>query len=232
MYFGALCGKLNKGEHALYGNVTIEIIGKMLANVRLTGIRNSLIIALFFLFQLSATGQSVLEWSSTYKLTLDDFRSSESEIGGSIYSVYSTASIDFAFQMSQYEFMFTKNLNDKVTCSVKRNNAYIIAPDDTTANQFLQFAQYEFDLAELYARKIRQKLFENKGAFSSANFFQPVFNEMDQERSQRNARAAKETDIGRKADQLAILHEQVLTEIAALEEFCKSCKPSRKKKKE
>jgi hypothetical protein len=52
----------------------------------------------------------------------------------------------------------------KVNCSVQRDAASLIAPDTIKANKLLQFASYEFDLSELYARKL-QEIYEQKGSF-------------------------------------------------------------------
>lgn len=188
-----------------------------------------LLIALSVSF--SSNSQSILAWSPDVTLSLADFQSSETEIGGNLYSLYSTSKIDFAFQMSNYEFMLTKNFNDKVKCTFNRASAYLTAPDDTTAQQLIRFAQFDFDLAELYARKIRQRLYEEKGAFSNASFFMPVFNQLEQERADRHAKAAKATDIGRKEQLLREFHQQVRRELEEYPDFCQTCKPVKKKKR-
>jgi hypothetical protein len=176
-------------------------------------------------------GQNVIDWDPNYKLQLSDFQASITEIGDvDIYSLHSSARMDFSFSMSNYEFMFTKNFNSKVNCTFTRNAASLIAPDEEIAGSLLKFAQYEFDLSELYARKFRKKLFEGKGAFSSAGFFQPIYNDLQNEFVERHARAAVETDIGRKAEQLTQLHFEVVREIDELSDFCKACKPPKRKK--
>jgi len=57
--------------------------------------------------------------------------------------------------MSNAEFMFTKNFNSKVNCEFHCNIASLIAPDTARAMNLLLFSRYAFDLAELYARKVR-----------------------------------------------------------------------------
>ena len=133
--------------------------------------------------------------------------------------------------MSNYEFMLTKNFNSKVTCSFKPEAAMILAPDTATATDLLEFAKFDFDLAELYARKLRKRLYEEKGAFSDANFFQPVYDEINKEFVDRHTAAGKETDLGKNRDKLNELHAQVMQEIDELPDFCKTCKPSKKKNK-
>ncbi len=175
-------------------------------------------------------GQNVIDWDGQYKLQLSDFQSKATKIGeGNINSLYSSAKMDFSFQMSSYEFLFTKNFNSKVNNTFIRDASYIISPDEESAQQLLYFAQYEFDLTELYTRNFRKQLYEKKGMFSNASFFQPIYNDLQKEFADRCGLATTETDIGRNSAKLKEMHEQVLEEIQALSEFCKTCKPVRKK---
>lgn len=102
--------------------------------------------------------------------------------------------------------------------------------DDT--KECVRPGRYEFDLCELYARKFRKSLFENKGAFSNANFFQPIFDELQSEYVVSISNAQQLTEIGRSTARLKELHQQVKKELGELAAFCKTCKPSKKKKKD
>lgn len=193
--------------------------------------RSTLILPLLFVIS-SLFGQNKIQWSENYKLKLSDFQSPSSQIGDiNMYSIRPGSSFDFEFSMSGYEFMFTKNFNDKVDCYFARNAALLVAPDSSIANDLLSFAQYEFDLSELYARKLRKNLYENKGAFSSYDFFREYFEEIQNEYVQRYTQAGKETDMGRDKEKLNELHKKVLNEIKELSEYCKACKPTKKKRK-
>jgi hypothetical protein len=175
--------------------------------------------------------QNKIEWDGVYQLKLTDFKSPASKVGATnTYSLHTAAHMDFSFQMSSAEFMFTKNFNSKVTCIFNRDAASLIAPDSVTALQILNFARYEFDLSELYARKFRKRLYEGKGAFSDVNFFKPIYDDVQNEFVNRYSVAADETDLGRNDEKLAALHQQVLKELEAFSEFCKTCKPPKKKK--
>ena len=186
----------------------------------------ALILALF------ARGQNTIDWDGTYQLQLSDFQSTSTRIGNvNVYSLHTASSIEFAYAMTSAEFMFTKNFNSKVSCSFKRDAASLIAPDSATALDLLAFARYEFDLSELYARKLRKSIFEKKGAFSDPAFFKPLFDENQGEFSERHAIAGNESDIGRNKEKLAELHREVLSEIEKLADFCKGCKPPKKKGK-
>lgn len=190
-----------------------------------------LLISIFLLISPFARGQNIIPWDGTYQLQLSDFRSPTTQIGGTtVYSLFSGSSMDFSFYMSNAEFLFTKNFNSRVNCSFNRNLASLVAPDSLTAVDLLHFARYTFDLSELYARKFRKQLFDEKGAFSDVSFFKPIYEETQREFVERHTMAAKSTDLGRNGGHLNILHEEVLNEIKQLSDFCKTCKPPRKKK--
>lgn len=190
-----------------------------------------LLVVAFFTLVIPLNGQNAIEWDGKYQLQLSDFQSSTTQIGGTnVYSLHTASGIDFSFYMSNAEFIFTKNFNSKVNCSFNRNAASLVAPDSLTATALLAFARYEFDLSELYARKFRKRLYEEKGAFSDASFFKPVYDEIQGEFSERHTIAGKSTDLGRDKEMLKQLHQEVLIEIAQLAAFCKTCKPPKKKK--
>ncbi|MBK8505041.1 MAG: hypothetical protein IPL46_24245 [Saprospiraceae bacterium] len=196
------------------------------------------IISSFFLIHLPIAfscvfthAQNVIDWDGKYILQLDDFQGGATQIGDvNIYSLHTATGMNFAFHMSNAEFMFTKNFNSKVSCSFARNASSLIAPDSNYAINLLAFARFEFDLAELYARKFRQKLQEAKGTFSNANFFEPVYQTLQIEYNERHARAGKATDIGQESSILQEYHEQIIAEINDLSAYCKTCKPPRKSK--
>jgi hypothetical protein len=188
------------------------------------------LLALFFTFALGSA-QNDIEWDGLYKIKLSDFQSPSTQIGGvTTNSLYVAAGIDFSFYMSNVEFMLTKNFNPKVNCTFKRTASSLVATDSIMANDMLNFAQYEFDLSELYARKFRKRIYEEKGAFTNTTFFKPIFDEIQKEYSERFTQEGKITEIGRKKEVLIDLHQAVLKEIEEYSDYCKSCKPLKKTK--
>ncbi len=191
----------------------------------------SLILIVFFASIFFAQAQQKLEWDGVYQLQLSDFQSSSTQIGDSkIYSIHSASGLDFAFHMTNAEFMFTKNFNQKVSCYFNRSAASIVAPDSLFAEDLVNFARYEFDLAELYARKLRKRLNEEKGTFSDVSFFKPVYEQIQGEFNVRHSNAGRITDLGRNRQALAALHQEVNQELTALSDYCKMCKAPKKKK--
>jgi hypothetical protein len=87
------------------------------------------------------------------QLTINDFQSKATQIGSevSITSIHTASSLDFGFMMNN-EFMFTKT-NPKVNCSFQKMQVFNCLQIQLLTNK-LDFARYEFDLSELYARKL------------------------------------------------------------------------------
>lgn len=169
------------------------------------------------------------EWSPNHQLKIEDFKGTDTAIDPSVTSVMvqSGVVLEFAFEMSQIQFVFTKNFNDKVSCAFLPDTAVIKAKDSVQAERLLALAAFDFDLSELYARKIREELFRNKKAFSNTGFFQPFFDKMVAERNKISARVYTATNFGEKVDLLAEEHAAVKKEIDTYTHFCKECKPPR-----
>ncbi|MES2679281.1 MAG: hypothetical protein V4635_05320 [Bacteroidota bacterium] len=190
-----------------------------------------LLLPVFLSFFFIPKAQNKIEWTDNYQLRLSDFQSPATQVGQTtIYSLHPGSGMDFSFYMSKAEFMFTKNFNSKVNCSFNRSAASIIAPDSAIATDLLNFGRYDFDLSELYARKFRKKLYEEKGAFSDISFFKPIYDQVQSEFAERHVIAAKTSDLGRNNEKLRELHGDVLKEIEQFSDFCKECKPVKKKK--
>jgi hypothetical protein len=188
----------------------------------------------FIVFSFSTIyGQSVIDWSEDYELELSDFQSPQTEINKELnsYSVSGVGMMEFAYQMSSYEFMFTKNFNDKVKNRFHRDGWVILASDTTMALQLVNYAQYLFDLSELYARKFRLAIYEGKGTFSNVSYMHPIFDQLQREMTTEEARVQKLTDLGMKEELLNAERLKVRLAIDELAEFCETCKPSKRSRK-
>lgn len=174
-----------------------------------------------------------IEWEPDYSFNIKDFQGAQTSINEDIDKelVHSGVILDFEFQMSNVEFMFTKNFNSKVSCTFHRDAAVIMAPDSLAAERLMDLVKFDFDLSELYARKIRKELFENKKTFSDATFFQPYFDKMIAERNKISSRVYSETDFGNNPEVLTKEHEAVKSELKAYSDYCKECKPPKNRNK-
>ena len=189
-----------------------------------------IIIIAFLLIAVQINAQNAIEWDGKYQIQLSDFKSKATQIGNvSSNSIQTVSGLNFSIQMSNVEFMFTKNFNSKVSSTFKRESASIIATDTITAERMVKFAQYEFDLSELYARKLRKDLYINKGTFSDISFLQPLYDVIQKDYVEEHGEASKKTNLGQKKDILIKLNDAVLLRIQELSDFCKTCKPPKKK---
>ena len=202
--------------------------------LRQIGMLQIRIVCFFLMLGTISYGQSeAVDWSSNYKLKLEDFQNPETEINGEGSSLFiqSGATIELAFQMNNLAFMFTKNFNNKILCKFYKESAVLVAPGSLDVPRLIKLAQFDFDLSELYARKIRKEIYENKKTFSKADFFEPYFNKMIAERNGISSKIYKASDFGKKIEVVEKEHTKVVKEIELLHDFCFDCKPPRKKRK-
>jgi len=173
------------------------------------------------------------EWAEDSVLSINQFRSPQSEISPDvkIISIYSGSSFDFSFQMSSFEFMFTKNFNSKVRTTFDPKIGVIVAPDSTIAERLARYGQYNFDLTELYARKLRKALHENKKMFSNTTFFNTFYEELKKEWTQRSSEVMKTTELGKNEVLLKKEQDKVSQEILEYKAYCLSCVPPKLQKK-
>jgi hypothetical protein len=90
-------------------------------------------------------------------------KATQIRIRGSITSIHTASVLDFGFMMNNVDFVLQSLIQSKLP--FQRDAGSLIAPDTITANKLLDFARYEFDLSELYARKLRKEIYEQKGTF-------------------------------------------------------------------
>src|SRR6185369_9813052 len=140
---------------------------------------------LIFFSLTTAKAQDTIAWEAGYKLKLTDFQSPSSKIGGDIYRLETGSQIDFHNHLSEAEFKKIKNFNPKVHCKFRKSAAALIAPDSVTALNLVKFSQYDFDLTELYSRKLRKRLHEEKHRYSNINFFKAIFEKIQTELNER-----------------------------------------------
>ncbi|TKD60922.1 hypothetical protein [Flavobacterium sp. ASW18X] len=187
----------------------------------------------FTFFSFVKAQESRQEWINNYEFSLADFKAATTKVDQEVSNLYlqTGITIELGFQMTNIEFMFTKNFNDKVICILDKNTAVLKAQNQKQLTRLLHLASYDFDLSELYARKIRKELFENKKAFSNANFFQPYYSKMIAERNTISAQLYDASNFGAKEELLQKAHQKVREELKEYSDYCKECKPKKRKKK-
>jgi len=129
--------------------------------------------------------------------------------------------------MSAASFMLTKNFNNKVKAVFTRNTSYLVANTEEQKQQLVAYSQCIFDVTELYARKFRKRLFEEKKAFSNSEFYANVQEELQKELQSRENYIQTATKLGQNTEELTKIRTQVLAEIAELSDYCYDCKPKK-----
>ena len=190
-----------------------------------------ILIIILILIASNSKAQDQISWSDDVVLKISDFKSPATQIGNvTIYSLHSSAGFQFAITMSNLQFIFTKNFNDKIQNKFNPEASSLVAPDSTSAKRIVRYAKFEFDLAEVYARKLRKKLIEEKSSFSNVTFFKPFYDEMQKKFVEEDTNIGKETDLGRKEDKLEKHEQEVKLQLTDLSQYCESCKLPKKKK--
>lgn len=173
--------------------------------------------------------QMKIEWTEDHKISLSDFKAQPPKSRDDVtQSFFLAGNLDYGYAMSSYEFMFTKNFNRNVVAYYNPDNSWL-QPGNNTAF-LLQYAQMEFDLIELYARKCRKRLYESKSALSNYDFFQQAYDEVTSEMVKRQVEmqdAALASE-----DSMVEYHQQIRKEIAEMADYCKECKPVKAKKRD
>ena len=198
---------------------------------KLSWINASVLLTLcFLLLGNDSYAQEKIYWTTEKEITLEDFKSPTTTIGSvEMNSLQLGATIELGMMMSSAEFMFTKNFNDKVSATMQPYSSVLIATDEATSEHMIRFANYQFDLCELYARKLRKGLFDVKKLGSSILFIQNQFDGIMMAYTNELSSAMQQTNLGLRNDLLEDLHQKVIVEILELDDFCKECKLPKKK---
>ncbi len=111
-----------------------------------------------------------LLWSADYKLTVEDFTIKTRQLE----TTPSFAQFSLDYQVSSFDFL-KKNFNKKVRNNFIRSASWI----DTTIDfsQTLRYQQTLFDLCEIYARRFRKALKENKKKIAKGAAIGQLLNE-------------------------------------------------------
>ena len=134
------------------------------------------------------------------------------------------------FQMSNYEMIGSRNLNNRVSCYFIKDASYLDEGDSASTAELVRYQQLQFDLYELSARILRKKFFEERKRLmlKGANVLQE---ETSAEQSKLIAQIEKETLHGTKMEEVLRWELIVDQKLDSLSMYCKTCKPIKKKEK-
>ena len=186
-----------------------------------------LVIVFVIVFSHSSYSQQNKEWEEGFKIGLNDFQSSVTKIDKQLnnYTCLAALEIEFYFEMNGIQFMFTKHFNSKVTATFQKDASYIQAPDSAVARYLLEYSNFAFDLTELYARRLRKELFEEKKFFSRTDYYRSIYKRHIAELNEKMAEVSAKSELGKIKSTLTIEHQKVQQELQLLKSFCKGCIP-------
>lgn len=190
-------------------------------------IKNLLLIVLFVFTAAIVPAQNMLEWSAEHPLSVKDFEAPAPN-NGQMQTVSGSFSVSYEF--GGLSLITTRNLNQYVHANFQKDASYIDRADDTTTERLLAYQQLIFNVYELQARNLRKKFFDERGKLLTKGPG-PLYQEVAAEHSRLLAKVENETFQGASMDEIKRWNEWVLQELKKLNDFCKDCKPSKKKKR-
>ncbi len=176
--------------------------------------------------------QTTIEWEASRIISPEDFQGTPPQMVEDNMQSYSfDLHMDLSYQMANLQFAFTKNFNSYITAYYTPENSWMESGEST--RYLLACANIQFDLAELHARKFRKRIFENKKAASNQNFFNTHYNQVSNEMNDRQSQFMSEMNAaGYDWNAVYLKWDQTINEeINLLSEFCRSCKPIKKRRK-
>lgn len=153
-----------------------------------------------------------LLWNSNHELTLDDFGIKKSDP-----SYNSFAQFTVEQYVSGLDFM-TKNFNKKVKNLMIKSASWI----DTTQNvqESLKYHQILFDISEVYARKLRKDLKENRKQIAKGL---SIVNDLSAKNSAEFAKRRLEydgdTEYGKNSQKLLLWDQKIKQELGELSDY-------------
>ncbi len=152
-------------------------------------------------------------WSSTHKLSLTDFVIKTKDLE----TTPSFAQFSVDYQVGGFDFM-TKNFNKKVRNYMIKSASWIDTTYDVEAS--LKYQRTLFDICEIYTRKFRKDLKENKKKIAGGTQFVEELNSKAMtDFSNRRVEYDRETKLGSDTDKQAEWELQIKKELDELREF-------------
>jgi len=171
--------------------------------------------ALFWILLLSfrkASAQDTIYWQPNYKLTWEDFQGPPDTI--SKYRAVSNSGIKYHLSTKEGSF------STKVSCYFIKTKSWARIKN---SDILLAHEQGHFDIAELFARKLRKAFaeykFNHQTASSDFNF---LFNTNQSEKDKVDTLYDKETNLSQNRDQQLLWNKKIKIELNKLQKYASS----------
>ena len=196
-----------------------------LATIKMN-MKYTLAISIISIISQLSLAQSRIDWSDDYQLQPDDYLAPAPN-SGSMQTVLGNFVV--GFQMSTYEMMGSRNLNQRVSCYFVKDASYLDEGDSVSTSELLRYQQLQFNVYELCARNLRQKFIEERKRLLREGA-SVLYEEASAEQSRLFAQIEKETLHGSKMDEVLIWDSIVDQKLDSLSMYCKACKPKKKRR--
>jgi len=166
-----------------------------------------------FLFSQSKESDDYIPWSSTRKLTANDFIIQTKDL----QTTTSFAQFYMDYQVGSFDFM-SKNFNKKVGNYFIKSGSWLDTTYDT--GKSIRYQQTLFDIAEIYARQFRKELKAKKNKiFGGTNFIKELNAKIISDFSKRRIEYDTETEYGSDAAKQAEWENEIQVELNELKYF-------------
>ncbi len=195
--------------------------------------RSLLSLVLFLFSSVISFAQKKVQWTADLVIDEQSFQDTPPNLAeDQVQEMSFQTTYDFAYQMTNAQFMFTKNFNKYVEAYYLPTMSWIEEGDEKLTSELLLLANLQFDMSELFARKFRKELYERKKLGSAANFYDLAHAEVSNEYSKLNAEINSQLRISNDwSSTISDYSKKINSEINELYEYCKTCKPVKKKKR-
>lgn len=152
-------------------------------------------------------------WNTNRKLKREDYKILVYEQDAAIRS-----SITLSWQLAGFS-VFNKNFNQNVLNKFSGNSS-AINPNAQNLETLLDYQQTNFDLAEVYARKMRRELLIHKNKlWKGFDYANQILNQLSSDFTRIQILMDSETNQGNNPTQLRIWQQKIKKELEELSEF-------------
>lgn len=180
---------------------------------------------LLLLLPVAALGQNNLDWDQNYHLSVADYQAAAPNTG-TMQTVSGTFYV--AYEMGGMNLITTRNLNKNVSCYFQKDASYIDKGNKADTKLMLRYQQLIFNIYELQARNLRRKFFDERTRLLTKG---PgvLHQEALTEHEKLLAQVESETNNGHRSEVISEWLIWTKDELEKLSDFCKTCKPRKKK---
>jgi len=177
------------------------------------------------LLPFSVLAQDELHWSEDYLLSVSDYQATSPDLSN-LQSVSGTFYV--SYEMGGLNLITNRNLNKYVSCYFQKDKSYISKSDKADTKLMLRYQQLIFNLYEIQARNLRRKFFDERTKLLTKG---PgtLHSEALAEHKKLLEQVEEETNEGSRSEVITEWLIWTKEELENLSDFCKTCKPRKKK---